>query len=435
MTIEAAGPENSEDTAGPGRTADPRPGPGSGPGPDPDPALALAPESGEAAAEEAEEEERRASWFELFCDLVFVAAVGQVTHRLGGAPGARAVLAACALFVPVWWTWVLYAVHSNRAERAGAETPPRLLTMAGTAGVCGMAAYLGRVGHGTGADAGFVACYLAARAVIGLLYGWAARGDARFAGLARSFAAGSAATAVLWLGALALPAPGPRYAVWAVAMAAELALPLTVARRHAVRAGGDAGHLGERFGLFTIIVLGEIVLGFTNGLSHAARTAPATAAAAGAAFALCGALWWTYFNASATRPGGHAAIATRPRSRHAYVYGHLPLQAGLAMAGGVLPHAVAARDAVLPAATIVCLAGGVTAFLASGALIRAAFTGLREAVVVLRLGTAVAVPVLAVALGGRLAGPALLGVLAAAVALGVAAEAPFHRRRVAGTGA
>jgi hypothetical protein len=43
-----------------------------------------------------------------------------------------------------------------------------------------------------------------------------------------------------------------------------------------------------------------------------------------------------------------------------------------------------------------------------------------------------AVPALALALGGRLAGPALLGVLAGAVALGVVAEEPFHRRRVAG---
>src|SRR6266849_5734214 len=87
------------------------------------------------------EAERRATWFELFCDLVFVAAVGQITRRISSEPTLGSVAAAAALFVPLWWTWVLYAVRANRADRD--VTSHRLLTMAGLVAVCGLAVFVG----------------------------------------------------------------------------------------------------------------------------------------------------------------------------------------------------------------------------------------------------------------------------------------------------
>ncbi|MEV6101001.1 low temperature requirement protein A [Nocardia sp. NPDC051981] len=63
---------------------------------------------------------RRATWFECFGDLVFAAAVGQITHRVGAHPDAGSVAAAAGLFVPLWWARVLYAVHANRADRGTA---------------------------------------------------------------------------------------------------------------------------------------------------------------------------------------------------------------------------------------------------------------------------------------------------------------------------
>ncbi|WP_329119086.1 low temperature requirement protein A [Streptomyces sp. NBC_01465] len=370
--------------------------------------------------------ERRATWFELFGDLVFVAAVGQVTHRIGEHPTGGAVAAAAALFVPLWWTWVLYAVRANRADRD--NTAHRLLTMCGLAAVCGLAVFIGGVGHSPGADAGFVISYLCARAGVAALYAWESRTDTQLTPLLRSFATGSAASAVLWAGGLAF-APGPlRYGAWAAGMATDLALPLLSGRRIA-RATHHVEHLRERFGLFTIIVLGEAVLGFTNGLVHA-RTAPEAAAGAAAAFALCASLWWSYFSASGTRPGAHAQLARNPRLLHAYVFGHLPVQLGLAVTGGALGTAIATSAAHLPLSAAACILGGVALFLLATSAVRSAFTGVRDPVVAIRVITA-ALALALLPVSTHLPVPVLLALLAALVTASVAAESPNHRRRLA----
>ncbi|WP_428953168.1 low temperature requirement protein A [Streptomyces sp. cg35] len=368
---------------------------------------------------------RRATWFELFGDLVFVAAVGQATHRIGGHPHAASIAAAAALFVPLWWTWVLYAVRANRADRD--LTVQRLLTTAGLAAVTGMAVHLGGVGHDRGADAGFVVSYLCARAGVAALYLRDLRHEPRLRRIAASYLTGSAVTAAIWLAAtFALDGPA-RYVAWGVAMTAELALPLLAGRRLA-DSPSDAEHLRERFGLFTIIVLGETVLGFTNGLVTA-ETAPAAALTGAAAFALAAGLWWSYFSASSTRPGAHDAVASGGRHMHVYVFGHLPIQLALAVTGGAVGAAVATTTSHLNTALAACVLGGTAVFLTSTALVRASFTGLREPVVLIRFVTAAATLCLLPAVG-RLPVAATLAAPAALLAASVVAEAPGHRRRL-----
>ncbi|MEV7418434.1 low temperature requirement protein A [Streptomyces sp. NPDC089919] len=380
-----------------------------------------APEDGDAC-----ERERRATWFELFCDLVFVAAVGQVTHRLGTAPDARSVLAVAALFLPVWWTWVLYADRANRLDKDNAVD--RLLTMTGMAGVCGIAVFIGQVGKGTSDDIGFVLSYLLARWMVTVLYAWAGRGDPRFKAAARSYAACSALSSLLWAGGLALPDGAPRWTAWGAGMLVELALPF-LAGRYTAAVPSDADHLTERFGLFTIIMLGEMVLGFVGGLSHT-RTGPAAALAGVLAFALCACLWWAYFNASSSGPGSHAQLASRPWLRHAFVYGHLPMQCGLAVLGGTLGVVVSGQVSQLSPAAAACVGGGIAVFHAVGALVRAAFTGFGETVVRIRLAVTAGVLVM-IPLAPRMPTTAALGLLALILAVGVLVEQPAHRRRVA----
>ncbi|MET9364646.1 low temperature requirement protein A [Streptomyces sp. NPDC006632] len=375
------------------------------------------PESGEA--------ERRATWFELFCDLVFVAAVGQVTRRIGAAPGLGSVAAAAALFVPLWWTWVLYAVRANRADRD--ITSHRLLTMAGLVAVCGLAVFVGGVGASDAADTGFALSYLGARLGVAALYALEARRDRGLAPLLTSFAAGSLCSAPFWAGGALLAPAGPvRYGIWAGGMLVDLAVPLLSGRRNA-KAGHHAEHLRERFGLFTIIVLGESVLGFTNGLVQARTAGPALVTGA-AAFVLCACLWWSYFSASGSRPGAHAELADDPRLLNIYVFGHLPVQLGLAVTGGAIGTAVLGSGGRLSTALALCVLGGVALFLLATAVVRAAFTGVRDGVVRVRLGTAGLVVSLVPAAGrvpawAMLVGPAVL------LALSVATETPAHRTR------
>ncbi|MFG2723365.1 low temperature requirement protein A [Streptomyces sp. NPDC048416] len=379
------------------------------------PARPEAPASGEA--------ERRATWFELFCDLVFVAAVGQVTHRISAHPGLGSVAAAAALFVPLWWTWVLYAVRANRADRD--VTSHRLLTMAGLVAVCGLAVFVGAVGTSDGADTGFALSYLGARLGVAALYALEARRDRRLVPLLRSFAAGSVVSALFWAGGAPLAPAGPvRYGLWACGMAVDLAIPLLSGRRVA-KAAHHTDHLRERFGLFTIIVLGESVLGFTNGLVQARSAGPAMVTGA-AAFVLCACLWWSYFSASGTRPGAHAELAHSPRLLHIYVLGHLPVQLGLAVAGGAVGTAVLGSGSRLTTASALCVLGGVSLFLLATAGVRAAFTGVRERVVRVRVGAALVVAAL-VPGAGLVPVWGVLVAVAVLLALCVVAEAPVHR--------
>src|SRR5581483_2365213 len=60
-----------------------------------------------------EVEQRRADWFELFFDLVFVVMVAVLAQGLHGDPGPRAFLTFLVLFLPAWWAWVNLMISVN----------------------------------------------------------------------------------------------------------------------------------------------------------------------------------------------------------------------------------------------------------------------------------------------------------------------------------
>jgi len=66
---------------------------------------------------------KRVSWVELYLDLIFVLAVGQLSHLIVGEPEMSSVWIALGLFFTLWWTWVGFAVLYNRygvdAARSG----------------------------------------------------------------------------------------------------------------------------------------------------------------------------------------------------------------------------------------------------------------------------------------------------------------------------
>ena len=73
---------------------------------------------------------KRVSWVELYLDLIFVLAVGQLSHLIVGEPELSSVWIALGLFFTLWWTWIGFAVLYNRF---GADTAPqRLLFLAGS---------------------------------------------------------------------------------------------------------------------------------------------------------------------------------------------------------------------------------------------------------------------------------------------------------------
>jgi len=111
--------------------------------------------------------------------------------------------------------------------------------------------------------------------------------------------------------------------------------------------------LVERFALFTIIVLGEFILGVVSGLSAAGADA-LTIATGSLAMIIGFGFWWIYFDLVGRRlPRGGGTIWT-------WMLSHLPIQLSIVAAGAAIVSVIEhAHDGSTPAETALLLGGSV----------------------------------------------------------------------------
>ena len=269
-----------------------------------------------------EDDDRRATWLELFFDLVFVAAVGQLANSLSAEPTTLRFFEFVGLFVPVWWAWSGFTFYANRFDTD--DLLYRLLTLAGMFAVAVLATTV--PGVFGGATIGFPLAYVGARVVLLVLYARASRHVPEARSLARMFLAGFGAAVAIWLVSLAFNRPWA-YVLWGCALAIELTIPFFSWReiRHAPI---HPRHIPERFGLLTLIVLGESVLAVVLGVSKVSWDA-GSALAATAGFIVAAALWWIYFDFLDETSIGSRGIL----SGLTFTYMHFFIVAGLAALG------------------------------------------------------------------------------------------------------
>jgi low temperature requirement protein LtrA len=359
-------------------------------------------------------EELRATWLELFFDLVFVVAVTQIANELSRDTSAEGFLRFAGLFVPALWAWVGFTFYDNRFDSD--DVVYRLMKLAAMLGIAVLA---GNVHNATTAhgSVGFALSYVAVRAVLLAMY-WRVRRHVEDPGrqLVTLYLAGFGAGASLWLVSLAVPTPA-RFAFWAAGLAIDIAMPL-LGWRTIRRAPVNVPHISERFGLFFIIVLGEAIFGVVTGTSGLAFGLRA-ALVAGASFVVAACMWWLYFDFADTSVIGRGMLGL------VFMYGHVVLLAGVAAAG--VGTKLAIREATaggLAAGTRWALCGGVAAYLLSLSVfhLTAEWTTPRDRVLLARVAIAALLVVLAVA-GGGVAPAALLAIVAAALVFLLVREA------------
>ncbi|WP_284741320.1 low temperature requirement protein A [Amycolatopsis sp. RTGN1] len=295
---------------------------------------------------------KRVGWVELYLDLVFVFAVAQVAHGMVADPHWMRAAAALGLFATLWWTWIGFAVLYNR-RGDDSRAADRLFVLAGTI-PCGIAATQAHhvfEGH----PAVFAVAMAGVRLILAAAHRWPAR-----PGLDQSrISWGYVVSAVLFGVSAVFPYT---WALWAVALLQEAGFLLLGDRRGRRRGESrqrpspadqwrillkppsdpnlavDSAHLAERFGLFMILLLGELVI--TVGTAALERPADDVAywASLVAGLVMAGALWWLYFSSAARiyermldLSGGNPALAYS-----LYAVGHLfPAFALLLIAAGV----------------------------------------------------------------------------------------------------
>jgi low temperature requirement protein LtrA len=365
--------------------------------------------------------ERRATWIELFFDLVFVVIVAALADRLEHHLNGAGLASFAFLFLPAWWAWIGSTFYANRFDRD--DLPARLAVLLEMLAAAALAV---SVPEALGATArAFALAYVAARVILIALYLLAARRVPGSRALAHRYASGFALAAALWLASVWV-APPWRFALWGAGMLIDLVTPLT-ARRIQATLPLDTGHLPERFGLFTLIVIGESVVGAVQGVAGRSWDLPA-ALGGMLGMVMVFSLWWSYFeNMVGT------AIRRTLLAGQIWVYGHLPLVMALAALGAGLQRAVTADpSAALPAADRWLVSGALAAALGAMAIIDLATRGEASAVpsgqrVLVRLAAAAAATLIGL-LGAHLAPPALLGCLAALGASLVVADLALRAR-------
>ena len=312
---------------------------------------------------ETNEGERHASWLELFFDLVFVLAVAQIAKVLVNQSDFDGFVKYLALFVPIWWTWVGFTFYADRFESD--DTAYRVMMFTGMLTVAALSLTLANAFSISG-DTTFIVCYILVRLVLIVLYIRSAYHIPLARELSAQFIVGFGIAVLLLLLSL-LFAPPIRYVIWSVALLLELATPFLNLKATRVTPF-DRSHIPERFGLFTIIVLGEAVIATATGASEVAWNFTSISAAS-IGFAMAAAIWWINFDFVEDTAIKSKSLAPR----FIYLYGHFFIVASIVAIGIGVEHAIKeSNDAHLHLSSLALLSGGIAVYLASITVIKLA---------------------------------------------------------------
>ncbi|HEV8545964.1 MAG TPA: low temperature requirement protein A [Candidatus Limnocylindrales bacterium] len=313
------------------------------------------------------EEHRASTPLELLFDLCFVVAVAQAAgalhHDLADGQAAHGLFSYVIVFFTIWWPWVNFTWFASAFDTD--DVPYRLLTFVQIAGVLVVAAGVPRIFAELDFSVGVVG-YVIMRSALVLQWLRVAREDPVRRPAALRFAVGIGLVQLLWVVRLAVGGPLGIALLFAF-LVLELLIPVW-AERAGPQTPWNPEHIAERYGLFTIIVIGECILAASTAVQAALDTSGLSAsllAVAVGGLVIVFALWWSYFKVPAAI-GHHLAL----RWQILWGYGHYVIFAAIAALGAGLqvaadavtdprhlPSAGAALTVAIPAAVYLVAIG------------------------------------------------------------------------------
>jgi low temperature requirement protein LtrA len=287
-----------------------------------------------ASIREGHEPGRKVTWLELFFDLVFVAAVSQVGAPLGADFTLAGLGRFAFLFVLIFWAWLGHTSYATRFDHD--DVAHRALTFVQMF-MAAVMAVNAKDALGSRDSAGFAAAYGVMRLVLVLQY-MRVRHVEGARRLTAVLTRGFGLAAVFWLASAVVPLPY-RFWIWGVAFAVDLSTPL-VAGRHTLHAPPHAHHLPERFGLFTIILLGDAMVGVMRGMESQQSWPLDAFLSAVLGMLVVFLLWWIYFDVARGADERYVRTNADVMRLHAWSYGHVPLFVGIAVGGVGIHHTI-----------------------------------------------------------------------------------------------
>jgi len=289
-------------------------------------------------------DERKISWLELFYDLVYVAAIGQLTYQVAHQPSWGAMGYALLLFSLIFWSWVNGSQYYDLHGGDGIRT--RLLTFWQMLAVAAAAITV------PDTFAGHHQSFTIAFGMIQLLitYLWWSVGfyDPSHRVFNKFYTLNYIASFVLLVISY-FTSYQTATILYVVVLVLDLTPPLTGAKiivailkqRGQVFSASNA--LVERFGLFTIIVLAESILGTVTGFAEVQNKQAAEWLVFLLAILIAFLLWCLYFD-----------MTSEQETKKGYTYLlllvflHFPLLASLAIVGACMKVFLADLAAGLP---------------------------------------------------------------------------------------
>lgn len=242
------------------------------------------------------EDNRVSTPLELFFDLCFVVAVGQagreLAHAIGQGQVGHGLASYAAVFFGVWWPWMNYSWFASGFDPD--DIPFRLATFVQIAGSLVIAAGVPRAFEHRD-FAVVVLGYVVVRLAFASQWIRVYRDNPELRTTAVRWGGGVLVVQLLWC--LLQLVHGQAYQVgFAVLVVVELLVPYWASRSG--RLPFHPHHIAERYGLFTLIVLGETVSAATVAIQEA--TTEHEDLRELLALALGGLLivfvaWWVYF--------------------------------------------------------------------------------------------------------------------------------------------
>jgi low temperature requirement protein LtrA len=287
---------------------------------------------------------RKISWLELFYDLVYAAAIGQLTHQIAAHPTWGTLGNAFFLFCLIFWSWVngsqYYDLHGDDSIRT------RLTTFWQMLAVAAVALTIPDVFEGH--HQGFVVAFGMVQIIITYLWWSVGLYDPSH----RVFNKFYTINYLLSL-TLIIISYFTEYSIavylWIPVLLLNLSAPLTAARtvvsvmktRGQVFTASEA--IVERFGQFTIIVLAESILGTVNGFAEVKEKQLAEWFVFLLAILIAFLLWSLYFDMTSEQE-----TKTGYNYMEWFIFLHFPLLASLGTVGACMKVFLADLSAGLP---------------------------------------------------------------------------------------
>jgi low temperature requirement protein LtrA len=278
--------------------------------------------------------ERHTTWLENFYDLVVAIIVYQLSRDLYQDVSVNGFLIFVALFIPVIWSWIGVTFYSTRFETD--DLVHRLLMLLQVAAAAFMAV---SVPDGLGKNSvWFALSYVVIRTILVIEYLRTGTQVPAAHQLTKRYSIGFSISAGIWFVSVFVPPPA-RFILWIVGLVIDVCTPLLYARRFSVQFAPHRQHLPERFGSFTIIVLGISILGVVNGIAPHNWTV-FSIISAGLGLGIAFSFWWVYFD---TVDGSEIKALRENHQIGAYItwlYIHFPLIIGFTAFGVSIEHLV-----------------------------------------------------------------------------------------------